>query len=180
MKERQKEYSLRCNLKSISSTAEAGKVHLQCCPPPLPLEKGKDGSWWLLSLRERFLPYLRAYNYKNRFTTLSVEEKPDMPTSGESGSPNPRACETARKNWWAIVMGDSLLQGKRGTQMLAWPVDWRSLLPAGGPHPGYCGGFTVADPTLATATYSYSTWEQIIRLGETCTVPKLTIEVWGQ
>lgn len=116
MKERQKEYSLRCNLKSISSTAEAGKVHLQCCPPPLPLEKGKDGSWWLLSLRGRFLPYLRAYNYKNRFTTLSVEEKPDVPTSGESGSPKPRACKTARKNWWAIVMGDSLLQGKRGTQ----------------------------------------------------------------
>lgn len=41
----------------------------------------------------------KGIHLQNSFTTLKAEGKPDVPTSKESGPPNPKPCKATRKKW---------------------------------------------------------------------------------
>ena len=115
---------------------------------------------------------------QNRFTILEVEEESHVPPSKGSVPSDTNPCKTIRKKQWAIIMGNSLLQGTEA--LICWPdLSTREFCCLLGPRTGIlwrdCQSLSDYFPTTPCCS---STWSPMILQRETWTLSKVTIELW--
>ncbi|KAK4817102.1 hypothetical protein QYF61_027965 [Mycteria americana] len=73
---------------------------------------------------------LNGLQPQNRFTTLKVEEEPDVPASKGPGPPDPKPCKTTRKKCKAFdtasckILTKKLLKYGLDEQTVRWIENW--------------------------------------------------------